>query len=83
MEDKQHKLWNQRYLFSQCDRGHSEQEGKQMSDIKRIVSWKLVMDIEWEDGKKEEIDFPEHLAQSVDDYLTEIEEERAEEDNDE
>ena len=54
-----------------------------MSDIKRIVSWKLVMDIEWEDGKKEEIDFPEHLAQYVDDYLTEIEEERAEEDNDE
>ena len=27
-----------------------------MSDIKRIVSWKLVMDIEWEDGKKEEIE---------------------------
>ena len=51
-----------------------------MSDIKRIVSWKLKMDIEWEDGKIEEIDFPEHLAQYVDDYLTEIEEERAEED---
>jgi hypothetical protein len=54
-----------------------------MSDIKRIVSWKLKMDIEWEDGKIEEIDFPEHLAQYVDDYLTEIEEERAEEDDDE
>ena len=40
------------------------------------------MDIEWQDGKKEEIDFPEHLAQGVDDYLTEIEEERAEENND-
>jgi hypothetical protein len=52
-----------------------------MSDIKRIVSWKLVMDIEWEDGKKEEIDFPEHLAQYVDDYLTEIEKERAEEED--
>ncbi len=50
-----------------------------MSDIKRIVSWKLVMDIEWEDGKKEEIDFPEYLAQYVDDYLTEIEEERHQE----
>ena len=50
-----------------------------MSDIKRITSWKLVMDIEWEDGKKEEIDFPEHLAQYVDDYLTELEEERHQE----
>lgn len=50
-----------------------------MSDIKRIVSWKLKMDIEWEDGKIEEIDFPEHLAEYVDDYLTEIEEERADE----
>ena len=47
-----------------------------MSDIKRITSWKLVMDIEWEDGKVEEIDFPEHLTQYVDDYLTELEEER-------
>ena len=54
-----------------------------MSDIKRIVSWKLKMDIEWEDGKIEEIDFPEHLAEYVDGYLTEIEEKRAEEDDDE
>jgi hypothetical protein len=52
-----------------------------MSDIKRITSWKLVMDIEWEDGKKEEIDFPERLAQYVDEYLTEIEEERAKEED--
>jgi hypothetical protein len=50
--------------------------------MKRITSWKLVMDIEWEDGKKEEINFPEHLAEYVDDYLTELEEERAEEDDD-
>jgi hypothetical protein len=54
-----------------------------MSDIKRIVSWKLKMDIEWEDGEIEEIDFPEHLAEYVDDYLTEIEEERAKEAEDE
>ena len=54
-----------------------------MSDIKRIVSWKLVMDIEWEDGKKEEIDFPEYLAEYVNDYLTELEEERAEEEENE
>lgn len=54
-----------------------------MSDIKRIVSWKLKMDIEWEDGEIEEIDFPEHLAEYVDAYLTEIEEERAEEEDDE
>ena len=52
-----------------------------MSDIKRIVSWKIVMDVEWEDGEKEEIDFPEHLAEYVDEYLSEIEEERAEEDD--
>ena len=51
-----------------------------MSGLKRIVSWKLVMDIEWEDGTKEEIDFPEHLAEYVDGYLTEIEEERNKED---
>lgn len=37
------------------------------------------MDIEWEDGKAEEIDFPEHLTQYVDDYLTELEEERQKE----
>jgi hypothetical protein len=54
-----------------------------MSNIKRITSWKLVMNIEWEDGKKEEIDFPEHLAEYVDDYLTEIEEERAQEEENE
>lgn len=34
------------------------------------------MDIEWEDGTREEIDFPEHLADYVDSYLTEIEEKR-------
>lgn len=50
-----------------------------MSKIKRITSWKLIMDIEWEDGRREVIDFPEHLAEYVDEYLTEIEEERAEE----
>lgn len=54
-----------------------------VSNMKRITSWKLVMDIEWEDGKKEEIDFPEHLTQYVDDYLTEIEKERAEEEKNE
>ena len=52
-----------------------------MNDIKRIVSWKLKMDVEWEDGKIEEVDFPEHLAEYVDEYLTEIEEERAEEED--
>lgn len=50
-----------------------------MSNMKRITSWKIVMDIEWEDGKAEEIDFPEHLTQYVDDYLTELEEERQKE----
>lgn len=54
-----------------------------MSKIKRITSWKLVMDIEWEDGKTEEVDFPEHLAEYVDGFLTELEEERAEEEDDE
>jgi len=44
--------------------------------MKRITSWKLIMDIEWEDGRREVIDFPEHLAEYVDEYLTEIEEER-------
>ena len=38
------------------------------------------MDIEWEDGRREVIDFPEHLATYVDEYLTELEEERNEED---
>ena len=52
-----------------------------MSDIKRITAWKIVINVEWEDGEKEEIDFPEHLAEYVDDYLTEIEEERAEEED--
>jgi hypothetical protein len=50
---------------------------------KKIVSWKLKMDIEWEDGKVEEVYFPEHLAEYVDEYLTEIEEERAEEEDNE
>lgn len=54
-----------------------------MSKAKRIVSWKLKMDIEWEDGKIEEIDFPEHLADYVDAFLTELEEERAKEEKDE
>jgi hypothetical protein len=54
-----------------------------MSDIKRITSWKLVLDVEWEDGKKEEIDFPEHLAEYVDGFLTELEEERAKEEEEE
>jgi len=54
-----------------------------MSKAKSIVSWKLKMDIEWDDGEIEEIDFPEYLANYVDAYLTEIEEERAEEDDDE
>ena len=52
-----------------------------MSDIKRITAWKIVINVEWEDGEKEEIDFPEHLAQYVDEYLSEIEEERAEEED--
>jgi len=47
-----------------------------MSNMKKITSWSLKMDIEWEDGTREEIDFPEHLADHVDSYLTEIEEER-------
>jgi hypothetical protein len=50
-----------------------------MSKAKSIVSWKLKMDIEWDDGEIEEIDFPEYLAEYVDGYLTEIEEERARE----
>ena len=54
-----------------------------MSDIKSIVSWKLKMDIEWDDGEIEEIDFPEYLADYVDAYLTEIEEERAREQEEE
>ena len=54
-----------------------------MSNIKRIVSYKLKMEIEWEDGKVEEIDFPEHMAEYIDSYLTEIEEERAEEEENE
>lgn len=54
-----------------------------MSNIKRITSWKLVMDIEWEDGKTEEVDFPEYLAEYVNEYLTELEEERAEEEGNE
>ena len=41
------------------------------------------MDIQWEDGKEEQVDFPEHLADYVDEYLTELEEERAEEEGNE
>jgi hypothetical protein len=44
--------------------------------MKRITSWKLTMEVEWEDGRTEEIDFPEYLADYVDGYLTELEEER-------
>jgi hypothetical protein len=54
-----------------------------MSKAKSIVSWKLKMDIEWDDGEIEEIDFPEYLADYVDAYLTEIEEERAREQEEE
>ena len=49
------------------------------SKAKSIVAWKLKIEVEWDNGETEELDFPEHLAQYVDDYLTEIEEERAEE----
>lgn len=48
-----------------------------MNDIKRIVSWDLKIEIEWEDGITETLNFPEHLAQYVDEFLTEIEESRA------
>ena len=47
-----------------------------MSDIKRIVSLDLKIEIEWEDGITETLNFPEHLAQYVDEFLTDIEESR-------
>ena len=54
-----------------------------MSKAKSIVSWKIKMDVEWEDGEIEEIDFPEYLADHVDAFLTELEEIKAEENEDE
>jgi hypothetical protein len=50
-----------------------------MSKAKCIVAWKLKIEVEWDNGEIEELDFPEHLAKYVDEYLTEIEEERVEE----
>ena len=47
-----------------------------MNDIKRIVSWDLKIEVEWEDGITETLNFPEHLARYVDEFLTDIEESR-------
>ena len=48
-----------------------------------IVSWKITMDIKWDNGEIEEIDFPEYLTQYVDDYLTRLEEEKAKDEREE
>ena len=48
-----------------------------------IVAWKIKIEVEWNNGEVEEMDFPEYLTQYVDDYLTQLEEEKAEDNEDE
>ena len=48
-----------------------------------IVAWKIKIEVEWNNGEVEEMDFPEYLTQYVDDYLTQLEEEKAEENENE
>lgn len=58
-----------------------------MSNIKQkaetIVAWQIKIEVEWNNGEVEELNFPEYLTQYVDDYLTRLEEIKAEEEEDE
>jgi hypothetical protein len=46
--------------------------------MKKVVWWTI--EVEWEDGKRECISsIPNHVANEVDNFLTELEEERTKE----